>query len=82
MFLLRFQKAFCLLQFSFSCDSVNYSFERIIKDPLITFDFSISFCNSNLVCITFFVLFFVAPFVEYFWVIKFWILYEGFYLRV
>ena len=35
----------------------NFSFKEIIGDPLKTFDFPMSFCNSNLVCITFSMLF-------------------------
>ena len=77
LFLLRFHKALWLLQFSFSCASANFSFKEIIGDPLTTFDFSVSFCNSNLVCIAFSMLFFVAPFVKYFWVRKFLFLSEG-----
>ena len=77
LFLLRFNKALLLLQFSFSCASANISFNEIIGDPLTTFDFSVSFHNSNLVCITFSVLFFVALFVEYSWIRKFLFLSEG-----
>ena len=61
----------------FSYASANVSFKEIIKDPLTTFDFSVSFCNSNLICIAFSVLFFVALFVEYFWVRNFLLLFEG-----
>ena len=43
---------------------------------MITFKFSVSFYNSNLICIAFFVLFSVALFVEYFWVRKFFLLFE------
>ena len=71
LFLLRFHKALCLLQFYFSCVSTNFSFKGIIGDPLTTFEFSMSICDSNLVCLTFFMLFYVALFVEYFWVRKF-----------
>ena len=76
MFLLRFHKALCLLQFYFSYVSTNFSFKGINGDPLTTFDFPVSICNSNLVCIAFFVLFFVALFVEYFWVRNFFILFK------
>ena len=82
MFLLRFHKALCLLQFSFSCASANFSFKGIVKVPLTTFDFPVSFSNSNLVCwpslcCSFFFLFFFALFIEYFWVIKFLFPFEG-----
>ena len=70
----RFHKALCLLEFSFSCVSTNFSFEGIIGDPLTTFNFPMSF--SKLVCILFFA-FFVALFIEYFWDIKFIFLSEG-----
>ena len=76
-FLLQFHKALCLLQFSFSCASTNFYLKGIIEDPLTTFDFLVSFCNSNLICIAFFVSFFVALFVEYFWVREFLFLFEG-----
>ena len=72
MFLLRFHKALCLLQFYFSCASANFSFKGIIRDRLTTFDFPVSICDSNLICIAFF----VAMFVEYFWVRKFFLLFE------
>ena len=71
LFLLRFHKAICLLQFSFSYASAKFSFKGIIEDPLTTFYFPMSFYNSNIICIAFFVLFFVALFVDYFWVRKF-----------
>ena len=44
---------------------------------MITFDFPMSFCNSNLVYIDFFVFFFVALFVEYSRFRKFLFLSEG-----
>ena len=77
MFLLQFHKAFWLFQFSFSLASANFSFKEIIGDLLTTFDFSMSFCNSNLACIAFSMLFFVAMFVEYFCVKKFLFLSES-----
>ena len=43
---------------------------------MTTFDFPMSICDSNLVCIAFFVLFFVALFVEYFRVRKCLLLFE------
>ena len=72
-FLLQFHKALCLLQFYFSCASAKFSFKGIVGDPLMTFNFPVSFCNSNFVCIALIVLFFVALFVEYFWVRKFFL---------
>ena len=74
LFLLRFQKALRLLQFYFSCVSANFSFKGIIGDPLTTFEFLVSIYDSNLICIAFFVLFYVALFVEYFWIRKFLLL--------
>ena len=60
LFLLRFHKALCLLQFSFSYASANFSFKGIIGDPLTTFDFAMSFCNQisfvGLICV--FIVFF------------------------
>ena len=77
LFLLRFHRAICLLQFSFSSAPANFSFKGIIRYPLTTFEFPKSFCNSNLNCIVFLVLCFVTLFVEYFGVIKFLFLSEG-----
>ena len=74
LFLLRFHKALCLLQFYFSRVSANFSFKGIIGDLLTTFDIPVSICDSNLICIAFFVLFYVALFIEYFWVRKFLLL--------
>ena len=76
LFPLRLHRALCLLQFYFSRASANFSFKGIIGDPMINFKFSVIFYNSNLICITFFVLFSVTLFVEYFWVIKFFLLFE------
>ena len=78
MFPLRFHITLCLLQFHFSYSSANFFFKGIIGDFLTTFDFPVSFCNSNLACIAFCVVFFfLALFVEYSWVIKFLFIYEG-----
>ena len=41
--LLLFHKVFCLLQFRFSCTSVNFFFNRIIKGPSTTFNFPVNF---------------------------------------
>ena len=71
LFLLRFHKALCLLQFYFSCVSANFSFKGIIEDPLTVFNFSVSICDSNLVCIALFVLLSVTLFVKYFFIRKF-----------
>ena len=64
-----------MLPFPFCYVSMNFAFTGIIRDPLTTFNFLMSFF-SKLVCIAFFT-FFVALFVEYFWVGKFLFLYEG-----
>ena len=92
LFPLRLHRALCLLQFYFSRASENFSFKGTIGDPLTTFDFLMSFCNSNLVCIAFYVFvfvfflffvfcfcffFFVVLFVEYSWVRKFLFIPEG-----
>ena len=61
----------------FSCVFANFSFKGIIGDPLKNFDFLVSIYDSNLVFITFFMLFSVALFVEYFWVRKFLLLSEN-----
>ena len=68
--LLLFHKAFCLLLFRFSYASTNFSFQGIIGGPLTTFNFSVRF--SNFICIASVVLF-MSPFVEYFWVRKFFL---------
>ena len=65
LFPLRLHRALCLLQFYFSRASENFSFKGTIGDPLTTFDFLMSFCNSNLVCIAFYV--FVFVFVFFLW---------------
>ena len=77
LFLLRFHKALWLLQFSFSYASTNFSFKEIIRDSLTTLDFSVSFCNSNLVCIAFSMFLFVAMFLSIFRIESFF-----FFLRV
>ena len=69
LFPLLLHRDFCLLQFYFSYASANFLFKGIIRDPLTTFDFLVSFCNSNLICITFFVLFF---FIFYLFFIFLW----------
>ena len=48
--LLLFHKAFCLLQFRFSCAFANFSFKGIIGGPLTTFNFPVSFFKLRLYC--------------------------------
>ena len=59
--LLRFHKTLCLLQFPFSCASINFSFTGIIEDPSTAFNFLVSFlifCLYRLLCVCVFFFFF------------------------